>query len=190
MEVWSQVGQDWQRDWFRETARQIVILACQSHLVLGEANVSGKIPLRLLPCEFFTAGTGIWTDDRVRENGIQSAGKTKRVGRMWLKAGLSLWLGIIFIHLWFFLTSSNCISFPSVFTTQKQQPCLSTSDTSLANDSSECHSFSTTLKSPQVPGSKNKKNNNVWQQEANVGKWGGLRKCLFFRFFFHDFRTN
>lgn len=59
---------------------------------------------------------------------IQSAGEAVRVrdvAKEWItfSVRLCLWLGISFILLWFILTSSCCISFLSMFTRQKQQPC-------------------------------------------------------------------
>lgn len=52
--------------------------------------------------------------DGARENGIQRADQTKRVGRMWVKVWIklslqvSLRVEIILIHLWIFLMFSNC----------------------------------------------------------------------------------
>ncbi len=125
MEVWSQVAQDWQRDLPRQTARQIVILHANLTLSSERLMFLGKSHSTCCPCQFPTAGTGTWMDDRVKETGIQSAGKMERVGRMWVKEWIRVesrvtsLIGHHFTHLWLFLTSFNCTASPLMFTAEK-----------------------------------------------------------------------
>lgn len=78
-----------------------------------------------------------------------------------------------------------------MFTTQKQQPRWSRSDTSLANNITECHSFSPTLKSQQVPGTKKKTPKKHMTTGCKRGEIRWLEKVLVFQILISlNFRTN
>lgn len=187
MEVWSQVAQDWQQDWPRRTARQIVILPANLTLSSERLRFLGKSHSACCPVSSLLLA---WAYGWMTEWGKMGSSQLVRQ-REWEECGRRRGWDLVLSHLWFFLTSSN---FPSMFTAHTQQPRESSSDTSLASDITECHYVSATLKSPQVSGSKTQKSFSIWQQDASVGKQGCLRKCLFFWFcsalISLDFRTN
>lgn len=129
--IWSQVAWDWQRDWTKRTARQTVILPTDLTLSFERLMFLGKSHSACCPVSSYS-----WhrPGDGARENGIQRADQTKRVGRMWVKVWIklslqvSLRVEIILIHLWIFLMFSNCIFSPNNIDT-------ACSDTSLAHSS-------------------------------------------------------
>lgn len=152
--IWSQVAWDWQRDWTKRTARQTVILPTDLTLSFERLMFLGKSHSACCPVSSYS-----WhrPGDGARENGIQRADQTKRVGRMWVKVWIklslqvSLRVEIILIHLWIFLMFSNCISFPPTTLTQHAQTLP------WHTAASGCQSLSATLKSPQVSVSKDLK---------------------------------
>lgn len=189
--IWSQVAWDWQRDWTKRTARQTVILPTDLTLSFERLMFLGKSHSACCPVSSYS-----WhrPGDGARENGIQRADQTKRVGRMWVKVWIklslqvSLRVEIILIHLWIFLMFSNCISFPPTTLTQHAQTLP------WHTAASGCQSLSATLKSPQVSVSKDLKKGTSDNKMHAWWNMVAVVSAFFFRSYFTliflDFRTN
>ena len=126
-------------------------------------------------------------------DGWQSEGKWDPVsgygGREWEGCGWRSgygrvhgwqWLDII-SHLYFFLTSSNCIPLYSRCLRHRHRNQVWTAQTlPWQTNPPRCHLLSATLKSPQVPESQDKKIPfKLRQQEAVLQEHGGYRERLF-----------
>lgn len=111
--------QDWQEDWPRRTARQIVILPTDLTLSFERLMFLGKSHFACCPVSSLqlAQSCGWMTDWRKTRGSRELIGQREREGcgrRLWMRFSpiLPLWLDVIFIHLCFFLTFSNSILLP------------------------------------------------------------------------------
>lgn len=108
---------------------------------------------------------------------------------IWFTPWVTLWLGII-PHLWFFLTSSNCMLRPPLDVYDRHRDSIKAAQTlPWQTTAPECHCLSPTLKSPQVWGSKDKKKKKKSlynRMQAREARW--LEKALVFQIsLYNDF---